>query len=76
MEAFRAYFNFYDLLPDFENNYDSRITMSFGDEVAGIRNANIKNRDNRYYNLNGQRVENSNLKKGLYIRNGRKEIIK
>ena len=76
MKAFRAYFNFNDLLPDFEDNYDSRITMSFGDETMGIRNANVNVNDNRYYNLNGQRVENSNMKKGLYIRNGRKEIVK
>jgi len=30
--------------------------------------------DNVWYNLNGQRVENPG--KGLYIRNGRKVVIK
>ena len=36
INAFRAYFNFYDLIPDFEDNYDSRrITMSF-EETTGI----------------------------------------
>ncbi len=77
MKAFRAYFNFNDLLPDFEDNYESRnISMSFDDEVTGISIANVKDIDNRYYNLNGQRVESSNLRKGLYIKNGRKEVIK
>jgi hypothetical protein len=76
MKAFRAYFNFYDLLSDFDENYESRIAMSFESETTGI--AEIENGklpiDNSAYDLQGRKV----LKpvKGLYIRNGRKEVAK
>ena len=75
MKAFRAYFDFLDVLTSVENAA-SRVSMSFGDETTGVRNVNFNANDNHYYNLNGQRLENSNLRKGLYIRNGRKEVIK
>ena len=77
MKAFRAYFNFYDLLPDFEDNYQSRnISMTF-DDVTGINDTNRETTtNNSYYDLQGRRIDNSQLKKGLYIRNGKKEIIK
>lgn len=76
MKAFRAYFDFDDLLSDFEKNYESRIAMSFESETTGI--AEIENGklpiDNSAYDLLGRKV----LKpvKGLYIRNGRKEVAK
>ena len=79
MKAFRAYFNFFDLLPDFEANYaESRIVMSFGDETTGIESLTpdpSPTGEGSIYNLNGQRVEHP-AKKGLYIKNGRKEVIK
>jgi hypothetical protein len=76
MKAFRAYFNFYDLLSDFEKNYESRIAMSFESETTGI--AEIENGklpiEKSTYDLQGRKV----LKpvKGMYIRNGRKEVAK
>ena len=84
MKAFRAYFNFYDLLPDFENNYESRISMTF-DNSTGIHR--ITNDElqitNAIFDLQGRRVkssmpnsQSSMLKKGLYVKGGRKIIIK
>ena len=78
MKAFRAYFNFHDLLPDFEDNYESRqIKFSFDDEATGIRSltpAPAPNGEGSLYNLQGQRV--ARLQRGLYIENGKKVIIK
>ena len=74
MKGYRAYFWFIDLLPDVSA---SRIQMAFNDETANV----VELKDGRmdelksYYNLKGQRVEKP-LKKGLYIRNGKKVIIK
>lgn len=73
MKAFRAYFNFIDLLPDFEDNYESRISMLF-DNTTDIRDNKRETIDNkRCYDLQGRRV-NGQLKKGVYIVKGKKVI--
>ena len=75
MKAFRAYFNFYDLLVDFENNYESRISMSF-DDVTGIDTMPTLSGDaNRIYDLQGRQVTKP-AKGGLYIQNGKKVVVK
>lgn len=78
MKAFRAYFNFNDLLPDFEENYaEARVYMVFADDettgVAGIKNGKWTI-DNSVYDLQGRKVQKPS--KGLYIKNGRKEVVK
>ena len=77
IKAFRAYFNFDDLLPDFEDNYaEAPVLISFDDGLTGI-GLNAKGEttdDNVIYNLNGQRVETP--KKGLYIINNKKVVVK
>ena len=78
MKAFRAYFNFNDLLADFEDNYEARrITMSF-DEATGI-SATLNDKgeminDNAVYDLQGRRVVNPG--KGVFVKDGKKIIIK
>ena len=76
MKAFRGYFNFYDLIPDFEDNYQARVMMYFGSETTGISEKVTVNSEKfataPVYNLNGQRV--SQPKKGLFIVNGKKVI--
>ena len=76
MKGYRAYFNFNDLLPDFEDNYaEARISMDFSDATGITRARNLMNSTgDEYYNLKGLRVENPN--KGLYIQSGKKKIIK
>jgi len=50
-------------------------TLSFGNETLGITEANRETMtDNRYYNLNGQRMTQPT--KGLYIINGKKVMMK
>ena len=76
MKAFRAYFDFDDYLAEAEGT-TSRVTMNFNSEASGINDTNHETTtNNRYYDLQGRRIGNSQLKKGLYIRNGKKEIIK
>jgi len=73
MKAFRAYFNFYDLLADFETNYETRrISMSFDDSMTtGINQIGNRNSVNsKCYDLQGRRVEKP--AKGLYIIDGKK----
>ena len=77
MKAFRAYFDFYDVLTDVEEGAASRITMSFdgvttgvsllpegcGEEVLG-----------HVFDLQGRRIVKP--VKGLYVMDGKKVIIK
>ena len=77
INASRAYFDFDDLLPDFEDNYaEAPVLISFDDGLTGI-GLNAKGEttnDSVIYNLNGQRVETP--KKGLYIINNKKVVVK
>ena len=79
IKAYRAYFDFFDLLPDFEDNYaEAPMYISFDSNTTGIDatlgNSEIVNGEERYYNLNGQKVETP--KKGLYIKNNKKIVVK
>lgn len=72
MKAFRAYFNFVDVLTEAENA-SARISMSFDDETTRIVNVNV-NDDENYYDLQGRRV--AHPQKGLYIKNNKKVVVK
>ena len=73
MKAFRAYFDFVDYLEEAESA-SAPIFISFNSDVTAIRNIGQAADDGRYYNLNGQHV--TNVKKGLYIKNGKKVVVK
>lgn len=70
IKGFRATFNFGNILISESNA--SRISMSFEDST-GINEVKVVE-DNKFYNLSGQQVKPA--KKGLYIQNGKKKIIK
>ena len=76
MKAFRAYFNFIDLLPDFEENYEARrITMTFGHSSGIGATLNDKGKmtnDNAVYDLQGRHVVNPG--KGVFVKDGKKII--
>ena len=79
IKAFRAYFNFDDLLPDFEDNYaEAPVLITFDDGMTGIGNVPSGKGEMTggrvIYNLNGQRIETP--KKGLYIINNKKVVVK
>lgn len=74
MKAFRAYFDFVDYLEEAEAA-GAPVLVSFNENTTGINNVKVETPcDNRYYNLNGQQVEQPT--KGLYIKNGKKVIVK
>lgn len=76
MKAFRAYFDFLDVLTAVEDAYSSRISMSFDNEITGIKNLNYNNNqnDNRFYDLQGRRVVEPG--RGIYVKEGKKVIVK
>ena len=82
MKAFRAYFDFYDVLTEVEDEYTSRIMMSFDDEsTTGIDAQRLMDNGHQgVYDLQGRRLDSagsgSSLKKGLYIVNGKKVVVK
>ena len=76
MPANRAYLQIPSYLLDSSNN-NSRITAVFDDDVTPIEDIQTNSdnaKDDDYYNLNGQKVKT--VKKGIYIKNGKKVIIR
>ena len=69
MKAFRAYFDFGDMLSEADA---ARVAIAF-DEATVINDVRTCS-DNRYYNLSGQQVETPT--KGVYVKNGKKVIVK
>ena len=74
-KGYRAYFDFYDVLTEVENAYSSRISFSFIEETTGIRTMDRQaTGDVLTYDLQGRSVKKP--AKGLYLRNGKKVIMK
>lgn len=75
IKAFRAYFDFMDVLSEIENA-SSRVVMKWNDEqptgISEIKHETQKN--SQYYDLSGRRVVRPN--KGVYIVDGKKTVIK
>lgn len=75
MKAFRAYFNFADVLTD-KGTATAPISMSFDGEgttrIDVVRD--LTGEGSEFYDLNGRRVETPS--KGIYIVNGKKVVIK
>jgi len=68
LKPFRAYFT----IP---GNAGARIALNFGDETTGIDEiANGKSSDSKYFDLQGRSVNHPT--KGLYIKDGKKVMIK
>jgi hypothetical protein len=72
MKAYRGYFDLSDVMSEVESQEQlSRISMSVNTEDTGI--AEIRKHtvtDGNYYDLQGRRI-NGQMKKGLFIKNGR-----
>ena len=73
-KGYRGYFNFDDLLPDFENNYaEVRAAIVFVDSTTGVDEmANGKSVNGKWYDLSGRRV--TEPQRGIYIVNGSKVV--
>ena len=73
MKAFRGFFELYDYLSVLDG--DEAHIYICDDETTGINtvhgaNGNVEG----YYDLQGRKIENP--KKGLYINNGQKVVVK
>lgn len=75
MKAFRAYFTLNDVLTEVEEA-SARISFSFdGNETTGVSEIVYNQSSNsKYYDLQGRRV--SKPGKGLFVKDGKKVIIK
>lgn len=76
MKAFRAYFDFYDVLTEVGDAAGSRISMTFTEnDATGISDVNHETIiNNRYNDLQGRPVVKPG--KGIYIKEGKKVVIK
>ena len=72
MKGYRAYIWLSDVLAD-TTTAGSRISISFDDKTTGIKNIDYQT-DGEYYNLKGLRVETP--AKGVYIKDGKKVVVK
>jgi hypothetical protein len=73
VKAFRCWFELGAVLGK-ETQFGAPVYFSFDDGTTGINNIQRTLDDGAYYNLSGQRVETP--AKGLYIKNGKKVIVK
>ena len=76
MKAFRGYFYSYNILGDaYKNAANSNVSLTFND-AEGIVNVKVGCQPTEgTYDLQGRKVVGS-LKKGIYIVDGKKTIIK
>lgn len=51
-------------------------TMVFDEEATAIRELRVKNNESAIYDLNGRVVRGNNLKPGVYVKNGKKIVVK
>ena len=59
------------------NNTAKEISIRVvGEETTGIANIQLTSPNTQTYDLNGRRVNENNLKPGMYVKNGRKVIVK
>lgn len=74
IKAFRGYFDFTDLLADFEDNYaEAKVFINF-DDVTRIKDIQDAQENNSIYTLDGRRVGRTPKTKGVYIQNGKKVV--
>ena len=72
-KAFRCWFELGAVL-DKETNFEARVIFKFDDETSGI--ATVKRtEDESFYDLMGRKLLKAN-KKGIYVKNGRKVVVK
>ena len=59
------------------NNTAKEISIKVvGEETTGIANIQLSSPNTQTYDLNGRRVNENNLKPGIYVKNGKKFVVK
>ena len=73
-KALRAYFDFDDLLPEFEDNYAlarMKIVLNETTGIEGMRAGKNEGMRNEWYTLDGRMLQSEPTMKGAYVNNGR-----
>ena len=73
IKAFRGYFDFVDGLASLEN-VASNAKMVFRGETTDIKDVTVETANDDMYDLQGRRIVNPD--KGVFIKNGKKVVIK
>ena len=73
IKAFRGYFEFVNVLASLETAA-SNAKMVFRGETTGIKGVTVETANDDMYDLQGRRIVNPD--KGVYIKNGKKVVIK
>ena len=73
IKAFRGYFDFVDVLASLETAA-SNAKMVFRGETTGIKGVTVETANDDMYDLQGRRIVNPD--KGIYIKNGKKVVVK
>ena len=73
IKAFRGYFEFVKVLASLETA-NSKVKMVFRGETTGIKDVTVETTNDDMYDLQGRRIVNPD--KGIYIKNGKKVVIK
>ena len=81
INAFRAYFELYGLTGGDPTNGINGFVLNFGDEESGIfsfENGKMKvdNDAGAWYTIDGRILSSKPSRKGIYINNGQKVVIK
>lgn len=72
MKGYRAYFDFYDVLTDVDDNYE--VKMYINEIETKVEGLNVLDAEGHIYDLSGRKV--SKPQRGVYIVNGKKALIK
>lgn len=77
VKAFRCWFELDAVLGE-ETDFGARVFLNFQDEdTTGINNHNSKTTDNNsWYTLDGRKLDKKPTAKGVYVKDGRKVVIK
>ena len=76
IKAFRGFFDLVDVLADVDN-VSSKISFVISDETNGIKHTNLIGNDtNDWHSIEGLKITGKPTKKGIYINNGKKIVIK
>ena len=78
MKGYRAYFDFFDVLTEVENAAGAKIGFNIDGETTGIDNTQLStvNSNDGWYTLDGIKLNGEPKKKGIYIKDGRKVVVK
>lgn len=74
IKGYRGYFKLRDVLDAYYNGGEAKVLMLIEDDPDGLQMVNSKPLDGNYYDLQGRKMPNGKLPRGMYIVNGNKVL--